>query len=63
MKKKQSTTGILWLFCLHRFYLGRYGTGLLQLFTGGGLCIWWIIDGIAIFKGTIKDSNGHEVID
>lgn len=28
----------------HRFYLDRPGTGLLMLFSGGGMLIWWIID-------------------
>jgi hypothetical protein len=28
----------------HRFYLERPGTGLLMLFTGGGLLIWWVMD-------------------
>lgn len=28
----------------HRFYLGRTGTGLLMLLTGGGMGVWWIVD-------------------
>ena len=61
MAKKQSVAGILWLFMLHRFYLGKYVSGLVQFFTIGGLLVWWIIDGIAISNGTIKDSSGKEV--
>lgn len=38
----------LWLFTGflggHRFYLERVGTGVLMLFTSGGLFIWWLID-------------------
>ena len=61
MPKKQSVAGILWLFMLHRFYLGKYLSGIAQLFTGGGLLVWWIIDGISIAKGTMTDSSGKEV--
>lgn len=39
-----------------RFIMGKVGTGLLKLFTFGGLGIWWLIDIILIaqkykFKG------------
>jgi TM2 domain-containing membrane protein YozV len=61
MAKKQSVTGILWLFMLHRFYLGKHLSGVIQIVTGGGILVWWIIDGISIFKCTITDSSGKEV--
>lgn len=31
-----------------RFIMGKVGTGLLKLFTFGGLGIWWLIDLILI---------------
>lgn len=61
MPKKQTTAGILCLFCLHRFYLGKPISGLIQLFTGGGLLVWWIMDAIKINNCTITDSNGQEI--
>ena len=56
--KSKTTTIILWLFSLHRFYLGKIGTGILYLFTGGGFLIWAIIDLISILKNTMTDSHG-----
>ena len=33
-------------------------TALLQLITGGGLGIWWLIDLILIIVGQFKDKEG-----
>ena len=56
--KSKTTTIILWFFLLHRFYLGKIGTGILFLFTGGGLLIWAIIDLVSILNNSMTDSHG-----
>lgn len=43
---------------LHRFYLGRFGTGTLMLLTFGGYGLWWLIDVINLFRGTLTDGQG-----
>lgn len=40
---------------VHRFYVGKIGTGILYLFTGGLFGIGWIIDIILIAAGSFKD--------
>ena len=42
---------------VHRFYVGKIGTGILMLFTLGGLGIWALIDFIVIVTGSFKDKN------
>ena len=44
-----------------RFYLGKTGTGILKLITGGGFGIWWLIDLIIIATSDMKDSEGKIV--
>lgn len=48
------------LGCLgvHRFYVGKIGTGVLQLLTLGGLGIWALIDFILIVLSKFKDKEG-----
>ena len=43
---------------VHRFYVGKIGTGILMLLTFGGLGIWTLIDTIVIATQNFKDSEG-----
>ena len=51
----------LGVFGAHRFYVGKIGTGLLQLCTLGGLGLWWLYDLITIASGEFRDVDGHRV--
>jgi TM2 domain-containing membrane protein YozV len=42
-----------------RFYLGKIGTGILKLITGGGLGVWYIIDIVLIATGQMRDQQGR----
>ena len=48
-------------FGIHRFYVGKTGTGILMLLTLGGLGIWWVIDMIIVIVGSFKDKDGRLV--
>ena len=58
-KKNKMVALLLCIFLgvlgVHRFYVGKIGTGLLYLFTGGLFGIGWIIDIILIAVGSFKD--------
>ena len=43
----------------HRFYVGKIGTGILQLLTCGGVGVWAIIDIIMIATGSFRDKEGR----
>ena len=43
---------------IHRFYVGKTGTGIVQLLTCGGCGIWALIDFIVIIMGNFTDAEG-----
>lgn len=46
---------------IHRFYVGKTGTGIIQLLTCGGCGIWTIIDFIVICIGNFTDAEGKVI--
>jgi serine/threonine protein kinase len=49
------------VFGAHRYYVGKIGTGLLQLFTCGGFGIWAVIDWILILCKVFTDKQGRKL--
>jgi TM2 domain-containing membrane protein YozV len=43
---------------VHRFYVGKIGTGILMLITLGGFGLWVLIDFILIVCGVFRDKQG-----
>ncbi|MDQ1236193.1 TM2 domain-containing membrane protein YozV [Paenibacillus sp. SORGH_AS306] len=46
---------------IHRFYVGKVGTGLLMLFTAGLGGVWVIVDIIIIILGKFRDKEGYQL--
>lgn len=53
---------LLGWFGLHRMFVGKIGTGLLQLITLGGLGIWTLYDLILIIFASFTDSDGRKIV-
>ena len=65
ISNKKSTLAIICFlfggFGVHRYMVGKFGTGLLMLFTGGGLVIWWLRDFLLILRGNFTDKQGNKI--
>jgi TM2 domain-containing membrane protein YozV len=70
-QKEWLTTLLLLIFLgplgVHRFYVGKIGTGILMILVsfctlGIGAIIWYIIDLIFICRGKFKDKKGLYII-
>ena len=51
----------LGLLGIHRIYVGKVWTGLLQMVTGGGFVVWAVIDFFLILFGAFRDSEGRRL--
>ena len=67
---KTSSTDWLALFLLtffvgvlgvHRFYVGKIGTGVLMLITLGGLGVWFLVDLILVVTGQFTNKEGQKI--
>jgi hypothetical protein len=47
---------------VHRFYVGKIGTGLLWLLTGGLFGIGYVVDAILIAVGSFRDRDGLRLV-
>lgn len=65
-QKRKWVTLLLAIFlgCLevHRFYVGKWKSGLLWLLTGGFCGLGWGIDMVLILLGRLEDSEGRGLI-
>ncbi len=47
------------MFGAHRFYVGKIGTGIVQILTLGGHGFWTLYDFIMFIIGKFTDAEGN----
>ena len=52
---------LLGAFGVHRFYCGKIISGVLMVFTIGGLGIWALVDFVIVCFGEFTDSQGIKI--
>lgn len=67
VSEKSWKTTVIWfhllgVFGAHRFYVGKFGTGLLYLLTGGLFGIGALVDMIMLYTGNFTDEDGALVL-
>ena len=46
---------------VHRFYVGKIGTGVLMLITLGGLGVWLLVDLLLVVTGQFTNKDGQKI--
>lgn len=63
--KSKLAAYLLWfflgIFSMHRFYLGKVGSGILYLLTGQLLGIGWVVD-LFLLSGMVDNYNNKREI-
>ena len=63
MSEKNKVTALIlavllgWLG-VHRFYVGKIGSGVVQFLTLGGFGVWALMDIVQIARGKFTDEKG-----
>ena len=64
--KNRKTALILCIFLgflgAHRFYVGKYGTGILYALSFGFLTLGWFFDLFSMICGTFRDKEGFPLL-
>ena len=47
---------------IHRFMVGKIGSGVAMLLTLGGLGVWWLVDLVMLALGNFKDKEGRPIV-